>query len=403
MKIKQGHLSYCTNIHPGESWIEVFSQLKVNLPDLKAQICPEQPFGIGLRLSNRSAIELSEASQLASFKQWLSEHQLYVFTINAFPYGVFHSEPVKEAVYLPDWRSQDRLEYTQRVADILSSLLPEGVTGSISTVPCAYKTEAESEQEKRLISDNLLSCAVYLNRLYESKGTKIHLALEPEPSCLLEYCDDVEWFFSDYLFSEQAIGFFSAECKKSIKQGEDLLKQFLTVCLDTCHAAVMFEDPLEFAKRLKKKGILIGKVQVTNALAIKQETQALSETLANLTAFSDKVYLHQTVIKFDDGSKLAFIDLPQALVYVQEMQAKKQPLEWRVHYHVPTFLKLLNNCETSQEPLVHFLKAQQNNPVCEHFELETYTFDLLPQCHQVDGVVANIAREIQWAKELLQA
>ncbi len=402
MKIKQGHLSYCTNIHPGESWAEVFSQLKHNLPELKAQICPNAPFGIGLRLSNRSASELSEPSQLASFKQWLSERQLYVFTINAFPYGVFHSEPVKETVYLPDWRSQDRLEYTQRVADILSSLLPEGVTGSISTVPCAYKAEAESEQERRLISDNLLSCAIYLDRLNQNKGTKIRLALEPEPSCLLEYCADVEWFFSSYLFSKQAIDFVSEKCQKSKGESADLLKQHLTVCLDTCHAAVMFEDPLDFARRMKKQGILIGKVQVTNALAIKQDTQSLTETLINLKAFSDEVYLHQTVIKFDDGSKLAFVDLPQALDYVQTQQATKQPLEWRIHYHVPTFLKHLNKCETSQEPLIDFLRAQQDTPVSEHFELETYTFDLLPDHHQVDGVVANVAREILWARELLE-
>ena len=38
------HLTYCTNIHPGETWPEVAYALKVHLPAVKAQFCPRRYF-----------------------------------------------------------------------------------------------------------------------------------------------------------------------------------------------------------------------------------------------------------------------------------------------------------------------------------------------------------------------
>ena len=46
-----GHLTYCTNIHPGESWPEVLTNLERHLPAVKRQTAPDRALAVGLRLS----------------------------------------------------------------------------------------------------------------------------------------------------------------------------------------------------------------------------------------------------------------------------------------------------------------------------------------------------------------
>src|SRR5262249_47363107 len=124
------HLTYCTNIHAGETWDEVRRSLDAHLPSIKAQVSPQQRFGIGVRLSAIAAEALSMPAALAEFRDYLARNDFYVFTVNAFPYGPFHGTRVKEEVYQPDWLFPERLAYTDCVADILAALLPEGMVGS---------------------------------------------------------------------------------------------------------------------------------------------------------------------------------------------------------------------------------------------------------------------------------
>lgn len=65
---------------------------------VRERVAADQPYGIGLRLSEQAARELNVPAQLSEFKRWLDAHDCYVFTINAFPYGAFHGQPVKESV-----------------------------------------------------------------------------------------------------------------------------------------------------------------------------------------------------------------------------------------------------------------------------------------------------------------
>src|SRR5438132_878800 len=103
MLVGGAHLTYCTNIHPGESWSEVRANLERHVVRVKERIAPRERFGIGLRLSAQAARELASPPLMMAFRRWLDAHDLYVFTINAFPYGAFHGTRVKEDVYRPDW------------------------------------------------------------------------------------------------------------------------------------------------------------------------------------------------------------------------------------------------------------------------------------------------------------
>ena len=140
MEIREnGHLTYCTNIHPGETWEEVFESLKKYSVSIKDKLVTDAPLGIGLRLSKISAEQILVGDKLLEFKNWLIANHLYVFTMNGFPYGDFHNTIIKDQVHTPDWTTRERINYTANLVTILAELLPEGLDGGISTSPLSYK------------------------------------------------------------------------------------------------------------------------------------------------------------------------------------------------------------------------------------------------------------------------
>ena len=198
------HLTYCTNIHPGEEWQQVFANLEKYVPNLKTQLAPDKPFGIGLRLADVAARQLLEKDALMQFKTWLVQQDLYVFTLNGFPYGGFHHQVVKDQVYAPDWSKRERLDYTLRLIKILAFLLPEGMEGSISTLPISYKPwfkEDKSTWELTLHSStiHLALVAAEMARIRQQTGKLIHVDLEPEPDGLIENSTEVIDFFQNWL------------------------------------------------------------------------------------------------------------------------------------------------------------------------------------------------------------
>jgi len=106
------HLTYCTNIHPGETWQAVRDTLRTSLPRIRALLDVDDPMAVGLRLSAAAAESLDEPGALGDFREFLKAGRYYVPTINGFPYGAFHGQRVKERVYLPDWRDPARVAYT---------------------------------------------------------------------------------------------------------------------------------------------------------------------------------------------------------------------------------------------------------------------------------------------------
>ncbi len=166
------HLTYCTNIHPGETWAEVRANLERHVRAVKASVAPAQPFGVGLRLSAAAAATLAQPGELDAFREFLRDSGLYVFTINGFPYGPFHGTRVKEDVYLPDWLDEARLEYTDRLAELLAALLPDepGLEGTVSTVPGAYKARVRGAADAARMAELMVRHAAGLHRLRERTG-----------------------------------------------------------------------------------------------------------------------------------------------------------------------------------------------------------------------------------------
>ena len=99
-----GHLTYSTLVHPGDTWDEMWSSLTTYVPQVKARVAPDEPFGVSLRLSAASARTLAgDAERRAELRSFLDDNDLYLYTVNAFPFGPFKGRVVKEEVYEPDW------------------------------------------------------------------------------------------------------------------------------------------------------------------------------------------------------------------------------------------------------------------------------------------------------------
>jgi hypothetical protein len=391
------HLTYCSNIHPGESWQDVSDVLRASLPRVRALMRFEGPFAIGLRLSAAAAAALEAPAALAAFQAFLAAGDYYVPTINGFPYGAFHGRRVKERVYLPDWRDPARLEYSNRLARILAALLDgrRDIVGSVSTVPGAFRREVRSAADEDAIASNILRHAGELALIRRRTGMTITLALEPEPACLLETVADAIAFFERSLFNAGRIERVAAEVRQDLT--EDDVRRHVGICLDACHMAVEFEDPGAAIAALRRAGVRVCKVQVSSALRL-ADGDSVSLTNA-LTPFAEDTYLHQVVERTRDGFA-KYTDLPEALSAVSPSAGGR---EWRVHFHVPIFLATIDTFDTTQPYLAALLDLLKRDDVCPYFEVETYTWDVLPPEHRTGDVCTAIARELTWARTTLES
>lgn len=396
------HLTYCTNIHPGESWKEVRKQLGTHLPELKSRISPDQPLGVGLRLSARAAEELLEGNSLSQFKEWLSENGLYVFTMNGFPYGSFHRQRVKDLVYAPDWRTDKRLRYTRMLITILAELMPEGMDGGISTSPVSYKRWLTQHTIRQKAywkgSENLARIAHELSVLKEEENKDIHIDIEPEPDCLLENSSDTIAFFENYLFPKGS-ALLADEFEIGFEEARNIIRNHIRVCYDTCHFAVEYEDPVEAIRAFNEAGIKIGKTQVSAALKVQlnQSNITRKQIAERLLKYDEPTYLHQVIERQADGGRHQYRDLPKALPDIY----KKEAEEWRIHFHVPLFVDKFDFMRSTRDDIISSLKILMEETDCRHFEIETYTWEVLPDNLKVD-MTSSIEREFEWVLEVLR-
>lgn len=371
------HLAYCTNIHRGETWAETLANLETHTLAVREQVCPGEPYAIGLRLGAEAARELSDPATLTAFRRWLDEHDCYVFTINGFPYGRFHATRVKEQVYAPDWTTEKRVAYTNLLFDLLSEIVPPGVAGSVSTVPCSFKDFIKSPEQEAAMRRNLRRCVGHIAGLSERTGRDLHLGLEPEPLCFIETTTEVSRWFEELRREDPS---------------DDRLGRCLGVNYDTCHLAVEFEEARESLDRLRAEGIRVSKLHLSSALKVRPTPEAR----AALEAFNDPVYFHQVMARLDDGGLRRFSDLPDAL----GAPAATEAAEWRIHYHVPLHAELAAPFQTTADHLQQALDFLKEHPdLCDHFEMETYTWEVLPPELRARTVVEQLVAEHRWTLE----
>ncbi len=393
-------LTYCTNIHPGSGWEEVSANIRGFAPELKRRLSPDGDFGLGLRLSAREARELLEGARLADFRSYLEGEGMYVALLNGFPHGSFHGAPVKANVYAPDWREEARVEYTLDLIAILAALLPEGADGGISTSPLSYKPwmQPAKRGDWETIVHNLTRVAEAMVRIARGQGKFIHLDIEPEPDCLIENTPETVEFYRAWLLPKGAPA-LAAMLGESAAEARELLLDHIQLCFDCCHFAVEYEDPLAAIGSFAREGIRVGRAQLSSALEVRfpDDPAQSAEIARRLAPFADATYLHQVVEKRGDRLR-RFPDLADALDHAAEPGARR----WRIHFHVPLFTEGFGPLGSTQDSVRAAIEAARRTPFTRHLEIETYTWDVLPDGLKT-GLADSIAREYNWAMQAFLA
>lgn len=393
---KYGHLTYSTLVHPGDTWDEMWASLTTYLPQVKERVCPDKPFGVSLRISAASAETLSNsAEERQKLRAFLDDNDMYLYTVNAFPYGPFKNQIIKEQVYEPDWRSEQRTRYTMQVANILAEVAPDFVDPSIQSPPLGFKPNVTTGEIVEAFAENLRRLAAHLHKLREQTGKTVTLALEPEPCCFLETTEETVKFFTQTLRSDASIASLAADLGISDGEARIVLRRHIGTVYDICHQAVEFEDITASLQSLIDHDIPVFKLQQAAAVRIPDVTRASVDALRD---YADSVYLTQT-IEMKDGILTRFLNLEDAFVAFEQNPG---PREWRIHFHVPVFLESLGeHFKTTRFAIEEALAFHKANPLSAQLEIETYTWDVLPDHLKTGDIVDYVAMELEWVQSRL--
>jgi hypothetical protein len=393
---KYGHLTYSTLVHPGDTWPEIWHSLTTYVPKVKARVSPDKPFGVSLRLSFASTEALTnQPAERAKLKAFLDDNDMYLYTVNAFPYGPFKNTVVKEQVYEPDWSTGLRTDYTKKVADILAEVCPSYVNPSIQSPPLGFKPRVTSGSVAAYVS-NIRSLAAHLNELHERTGKTITLALEPEPLCFLETTEETIAFFNNHLRTEESHAALAKLMGSSTKQAKEVLRRHVGTVYDICHQAVEFENISASLQSLVDNDIAIFKLQEAAAMQIPVVTPTIVEKLGE---FADSIYLTQTVER-RDGKLTRYTNLEDAFAAFKLDPSGQR--EWRTHFHVPVFLDNLGeHFRTTRFAIEEALAFHKRQPLSRQLEIETYTWDVLPDHLKHGDIVDYVTRELEWVRSTL--
>jgi hypothetical protein len=382
-------LGYCTNIHPAESWAETLHALEKHVLVVRDKLLAtghqpaDKPYPIGLRLSARAAEELLQGDHLEQFKDWLAANRCMVFTINGFPYGAFHGTAVKEKVFQPDWTTQERVKYTQNLFQIIARIAPKSSGGSISTLPGSHKT---FHADETLIRQNLIQIARFIEDLSQKHQIDLHLGLEPEPLGHFENTAETLAFF-ERLHRDAA--------------SPSTLQQRIGLNYDCCHFAIEFDDAKQSLDAIAiDANIRLSKIHLSNALKLNPSDPTALEAIRK---FNEPTYFHQVIARRTNGSLERFKDLP---VFFEAVDSRKiQPSDFheaRVHFHIPLDAKPSDPLGSTHAHVEETLRWHLRHPnICRHFEIETYTWGVLPNTLQ-RPVEEQIAAEYHWVLENLK-
>ena len=366
------------NVFPGTTPEEKMRAFAGPLADLRHMLpgAMSRPFPVGVWIDAATASALQASGRVGEWTARIRDQGYYSRTANAFPYGVFHGQEVKTAVYRPDWTTPERLHFTTTVADILCELMPDGQDdGAISTLPGGYKEQVPAAKLPMLAA-NMLAAAAALRDLRDRRGKTIRLGFEMEPDCLWESVEEFAAFYNRYIRGHE-------------------LAEFIGVCYDTCHQEVIGARPGAGLDYLAAQGIPVVKIQLSAAVRA-PAGRAAKELLREF--FQDRVYLHQTCAVDAAGKVRArWRDLPDALA------AEQWEHDWLCHFHVPVYLReFMGGLRAANAELLAVLERLRENPAPQCvLEIETYSYNVLPDAVKSVSLAACMQQEMAFVQEAL--
>ena len=374
-------LGYCANVHPGPGLARLLDGVMATAPAVAASLREDgslgerEAFPVGLWLSDDASRELAAPGAAEALRDRLQRRGIVVGGLNGFPFGDFHDRVVKHAVYEPHWADPRRLDFTVRLAEVLARLVPEGtVSSGVTTVPIGWRETFADAALVGTAKANLVKAIEAMRELRDRTGVLVHLDVEPEPGCLLERAGETADFLADV----------------HERSGASDARELLRACHDVCHAAVLFEEQDASLAAYRSRGVRIGRVQISNAIAF----DGTANDFRALRPFDEPRWLHQTAVLEGNGRVHFYEDLPKAIDEAPEGF-------WRIHFHVPVFARSLGRVETTREEIAECLAALRPHDGCDFLEVETYAWSALPASLRPGSLEEGIAEEIRFIRSLI--
>jgi hypothetical protein len=168
----------------------------------------------------------------------------------------------------------------------------------------------------------------------------------------------------------------------------EIIRRRIGVNYDACHFALEYDAARKSLDALTAARIRISKIHLSSALALDPGNPA---ALAAIHAFNEPVYFHQVLLRRADGEIVRWIDLPEFFEAVENGTADPTAFEeMRVHFHIPLDAEPAAPLRSTRDQTLEVLAWRKRNPtVCQHYEIETYTWAVLP-----DGLQRPVEEQI---------
>ncbi|MCK5443971.1 MAG: metabolite traffic protein EboE, partial [Rhodospirillaceae bacterium] len=265
----------------------------------------------------------------------------------------------------------------------------------IQSPPLGFKPNAAKPGVVEAYTTNVRRLAAHLAKIEERTGKTVTLGLEPEPYCYLETTEETIDFFQNKLRAEPSLDALAKDLSISSADARAVMCKHIGTVYDICHQAVEFEDISASLQALVDAEVAVVKLQEAAAVMVPEVTQ---ETVDALKTYADSVYLTQTVEK-RDGKLTRFLNLEDAFEAWEKDPGGHR--EWRIHFHVPVFLEDLGPFKTTRFAIEEALAFHKANPLSDQLEIETYTWDVLPEHLKTGDIVDYVTMELEWVQEQL--
>ena len=177
-----------------------------------------------------------------------------------------------------------------------------------------------------------------------------------------------------------------------IAEANEALRRHLGIVYDICHQAVEYENISASLQKLVDAGVPIFKLQEAAALYVPEVTQGAVDTLKR---YAKTIYLTQTLEK-RNGKINRYLNVDDAIAAFE-----KDPVG-RAN-GAPTFTSRCSST-TSASSAPRALPSRtrssfhKQKPLSRHLEVETYTWDMLPDSLKTGDIVDYVSRELDWVK-----
>jgi hypothetical protein len=170
------------------------------------------------------------------------------------------------------------------------------------------------------------------------------------------------------------------------------IKRRIGINYDCCHFALQYEEARESLTALRGEALRISKIHLSAALALDPTLPAAVEAVSK---FQEPTFLHQVLARHPDGRIERYPDLPEGLASLDTADGKVAE-QWRVHFHIPLDAEPAAPLDTTRQHSRDALRLARDIPdLCQHWEIETYTWGVLPGAMQ-RPVEEQIAAEYRW-------